>query len=91
MEGIIVYKSVYGSTWQYAEWIQQATMFDILPIEETGDVDWSRYHKLMMHIGVWIQRDPAVRTRMRHDLHRVVDGIDRDAIAPILRQLEVTV
>lgn len=43
MNGIIIYKSVYGSTKQYAEWIQEETMFDIRPVDEVDQTELAQY------------------------------------------------
>ena len=164
MNGVIIYKSVYGSTKQYAEWIQEETLFDIIRFEDVKPEDLGRYttivigtpviaskpflarwivenydalshaeivlfscsaspppsatlqrgfegslpesmrerisyvqlhgrydyskltllHKLMMRIGAWIQKDKRVKAEMKRDLHRVVDGVDRNTVAAVV-------
>ncbi|MBN1646743.1 MAG: hypothetical protein JW874_01805 [Spirochaetales bacterium] len=39
MEGIIIYKSNYGSTKQYADWLNEETGFRVLDIKKAGTND----------------------------------------------------
>ena len=37
MKGIIVYKTKYGSTKQYADWIKEETGFEAYPVKEVSE------------------------------------------------------
>lgn len=155
---------MYGSTKQYAEWIQEETLFDIAPVESVKPGELERYrtivigspviankpflskwivenwdairhagvvlftssasvppsailqrgveaaisesvrerityvqlhgrydysklsplHKLMMHIGAWIQKDKKIKADMKRDRRRIVDGVDRNTITKVV-------
>jgi menaquinone-dependent protoporphyrinogen IX oxidase len=59
MKGIIVYKSKYGSTKQFSEWLKESTGFDITEVQN-APLDFSDYKIIVIgssiHGGVLSQR-----------------------------------
>ena len=45
MKGIVVYKSKYGATKKYADWLGDATGFDIVEISNAKDLICAKYLK----------------------------------------------
>ena len=48
MKGIIVYKSRYGSTKQYAEWIAEATGYELSSINNADSIDLKKYDAIVI-------------------------------------------
>ncbi len=52
-KGIIVYKSKYGATKKYADWLAEITSFDIIETERAKIDDVSRYEKVILAGGIY--------------------------------------
>jgi menaquinone-dependent protoporphyrinogen IX oxidase len=48
MKGIIVYKSAYGSTAQYADWLKADLGFDCITADQTESIDWKSYQTIII-------------------------------------------
>ena len=48
MKGIIIYKSKYGATKKYAEWIADATGYDITELSKAKTKDIILYQNLIL-------------------------------------------
>ena len=58
MKGVVLYKSKYGSTRQYAEWIAQETGFPLINLNEVPRPDIEE--KNVVIVGGWILSDRMV-------------------------------
>lgn len=61
MKGIIVYKSKYGATKKYAEWLADATGFDIIEVSDAKVSFLRDYDVLVFGGGVYATGVPMVR------------------------------
>ena len=52
MQGIIIYKSKYGATRQYAEWLQSETGFELYDVKNCP-ADLSRYEIVCLVLALW--------------------------------------
>ncbi|MBD3299749.1 MAG: hypothetical protein GF347_00160 [Candidatus Moranbacteria bacterium] len=53
MKNLIIYRSVYGSTKEYAQWIADAIGADIFSLEEAENVDLNNYENIVLGCGVY--------------------------------------
>lgn len=53
MKGIVLYRSKYGATKKYAEWIAEETGYDIKDITKTSKKDIENYDVLILGSGVY--------------------------------------
>ena len=56
MKGIIVYKSVYGCTKDYARWLQEDLQFDSVSLDESDHLSWSDYDTIIIGSPVLMNR-----------------------------------
>ncbi len=61
MQGIIVYKSTYGSTKQYAEWLSQQTGFQAVPVAQVNDTILDASDAVIVGCPV-LKFQPALKT-----------------------------
>ena len=53
MSGIIIYKSKYGSTKKYAEWLAEATGFDCVELSNFSAKDLGKYDTVVYGGGIY--------------------------------------
>lgn len=53
MKGIVIYKSKYGSTKKYAEWIAEETGYDISEISKVKKSDMDNYDVIVLGGGIY--------------------------------------
>lgn len=53
MKGIVIYKSKYGSTKKYAEWIVEETGYDISEISKVKKSDMDNYDVIVLGGGIY--------------------------------------
>lgn len=93
MKGIIVYKSKYGATKKYAEWLSKETGFDVYNVKKIKTQDLEPYNVIIFGGGVYatgIAGLNFLKKNMTHLNHKKVivfcDGAspyDKKAIAEI--------
>jgi flavodoxin len=73
---IIIYKSKYGSTKQYAQWIAKETSSDIASVEDADKMDLSTYKKIVfgtyVHIGSFVDINFLLKNWSRFEKKRVI-------------------
>ena len=53
MNGVILYQSKYGMTRKYAQWLFDATHFDLLEMKQAKGTDLSRYEVIVFGGGIY--------------------------------------
>ena len=53
MKGIVIYKSKYGSTRKYAEWIRESTGFDMAEADKIKPDELSKYDTVIFGGGIY--------------------------------------
>ena len=56
MSGIIIYKSKYGASKKYAEWISEETGFQIKELSEVTKLDFAKYDTLIFGSGIYMSK-----------------------------------
>lgn len=56
MSGIIVYKSKYGATKKYAEWISEETGFKVKEASEVSKLDFAKYDTIIFGSGIYMSK-----------------------------------
>ena len=59
MKGIIVYKSKYGATKKYAQWLREETGFDMIKVSDAKVVDLKKYEVLILAGGIYASGIPV--------------------------------
>ncbi len=59
MKGIIVYKSKYGATKKYAQWLREETGFDMIKVSDAKVVDLKKYEVLIFGGGIYASGIPV--------------------------------
>ena len=52
-KGIILYRSKYGATAKYAEWLAEETCFDIMQTQEASVEKLRRYDTIVLGGGIY--------------------------------------
>ncbi|MGM0421455.1 MAG: hypothetical protein ACQEQG_10785 [Bacillota bacterium] len=98
MKGVIIYKSKYGSTQQYAEWLKEATNFELHNATEVFErikifpVGGRYLFKRMSFIDrniiklvAWFSRNPDVKKNMLIEK----DEVDKNNLQEIIDYIDL--
>ena len=72
MKGIIIYKSKYGSTKKYAEWLKDATGYDCVATKDADTGKLSSYDTIIFMGGVYA-KGIACTSFMKKVISRIKD------------------
>ena len=72
MKGIIIYKSKYGSTKKYAEWLKDATGYDCVATKDADTGKLSSYDTIVFMGGVYA-KGIACTSFMKKVISRIKD------------------
>lgn len=69
---IVVYKSNYGTTKQYAEWISEALMCECIDVSRLGNVELSSYSVVVYGGGLYASGIAGLKSLAIHEIQHLV-------------------